>query len=391
MDFRERILTTMNHEEPDQVPVMSLLNEPAILNQYYGKQTFNYFNYLKKPILKDITKILMNWNWYWNKEYYKIYGDILNVSVNLGFDATWLMYLLFKLKKDKEGSLGYTWYDIWGRIWDLQVDKYGNPSPYYIRGHCRTEEAWDAWIEEHESLFNKNLEYTTKFFKKIVEVYGDKLYIIGFAAPGIFENSWQPIGFVEFTKYMYEKPRFIEKVVEFQTDFYLKYVEAICEAGNEIILVGDDLGHKKGLLISPKFINRFFGPSYKKVAEFVHKQDKKLIFHSCGKIYKILPKIIEWGFDGLLTLEPTAEMDLEKVRNLVGHQLVLIGNIDVSYLLVRGTKKEIEDAVKHAIKVAAPGGGFILSPAHNHSEVDLTRLQWMVEAAHKFGQYPIQT
>jgi uroporphyrinogen-III decarboxylase len=353
-------------------------------------QSINFFNWMKKPILKQIIKRFMNWNWIWNREFFNIYNKIIEVSVDLNFDAVWFMYLLFKFKKNKEFSLGYAWYDVFGRIWEPQVDQYGNPEPYYVRGHCNTEEKWDNWIEKQSSLFDKSIKYAADIHQKTVEHHQDKIYVISFAAPGIFENSWQPIGFVEFIKFMYEKPKFIEKVVEFQTDYHLKLLEAICKTGNEIVLFGDDLGHKTGPLINPKLLDRFFASSYQRVAEFVHKQNKKLLFHSCGQIYKLLDRFIEWGFDGLLTLEPTAGMDLEKVRKRVGHQLVLVGNIDVSYLLVRGTKKEIESAVKNAIKVAAPGGGFILSPAHNHVEVDPTRLKWMVETAHEFGKYPIQ-
>ena len=82
-------------------------------------------------------------------------------------------------------------------------------------------------------------------------------------------------------------------------------------------------------------------------------------------------------------------MDLAKVRAQAGHKLVLVGNLDVSYLLVRGTQEEIEDAVKKAIGDAAQGGGYILSSCHSHSNIDGTRLKWMVEAAHKYGKYPI--
>ena len=82
-------------------------------------------------------------------------------------------------------------------------------------------------------------------------------------------------------------------------------------------------------------------------------------------------------------------MDLGKVREQVGHKLVLIGNLDVAYLMVRGTRQEVEDAVKKAIKDAARGGGYILSTSHSHPFVDATRLKWMVDAAHKYGKYPI--
>ena len=102
-----------------------------------------------------------------------------------------------------------------------------------------------------------------------------------------------------------------------------------------------------------------------------------------------MDKLIDWGMDGLVTLEPTASMDLGKVRKIVGHDLVLVGNIDVSYILVRGSKKEVRNAVKKAIKDAAKGGGYILSPTHTHPTVDPVRLQWLVEAGLEFGKYPI--
>jgi uroporphyrinogen-III decarboxylase len=88
-------------------------------------------------------------------------------------------------------------------------------------------------------------------------------------------------------------------------------------------------------------------------------------------------------------MEPTAGMELGRVREQVGHKLALIGNLDVSYLLVKGTREEIEDAVKTAIRDAAGGGGYILSQSHTHAAVDPTRLEWMIEAGHKYGKYPI--
>jgi uroporphyrinogen-III decarboxylase len=66
-----------------------------------------------------------------------------------------------------------------------------------------------------------------------------------------------------------------------------------------------------------------------------------------------------------------------------------VGNLDIAYLLVKGTKEEVEDTVRKAIKDAAEGGGYILSPCNSHSAVDPLRLKWMVDAAHNHGKYPI--
>ncbi|MBM3133586.1 MAG: hypothetical protein FJZ95_11235, partial [Chloroflexi bacterium] len=168
------------------------------------------------------------------------------------------------------------------------------------------------------------------------------------------------------------------------------YLEAVMRSGVEVVLTGDDLAQKTGPMLRPEMIEKLYGESYRRMAEAIHKQGKKLIFHSCGNIYPLLDKFIEWGFDGIITMEPTAGVNLGEVRKRVGHRLTLVGNLDVSYLLVRGTRQEVEDAVKQAIRDAAPGGGYILSASHSHPFVDPARLEWMVEAAHQYGTYPIR-
>jgi uroporphyrinogen decarboxylase len=139
----------------------------------------------------------------------------------------------------------------------------------------------------------------------------------------------------------------------------------------------------------PSLIEKLYGESYRRVADLVHRHGRKFVFHSCGRIYKFLDHFVDWGFDGIITMEPTAGMELARVREQVGHKLVLIGNLDVSHLLVRGSRHEVEAAVKKAIGDAAQGGGYVLSAAHSHPFVDPQRLRWMVEAAHRYGRYPI--
>ncbi|MHA1762541.1 MAG: uroporphyrinogen decarboxylase family protein, partial [Promethearchaeota archaeon] len=63
--------------------------------------------------------------------------------------------------------------------------------------------------------------------------------------------------------------------------------------------------------------------------------------------------------------------------------------IDTTYILVHGTRKEVENAVKYAIKILGPGGGFILSPSNSHPAMCLERIKWMIEATKKYGKYPL--
>jgi uroporphyrinogen decarboxylase len=268
-------------------------------------------------------------------------------------------------------------------------DEKGNMSVNYTRALCDTEEKWEAWVERKAPLFDRLVANATVFHRRLVDEYGDRILPIGYAAPGIFENSWQAIGFVNFTKLVYEKPEFVRRVVEFHTELYLRYLEGVMESGVDVVLGGDDLGQKTGPLMRPALIEKLYGDSYRRVTDRVHRRGRKFVFHSCGQIYKFLDHFVDWGFDGIITMEPTAGMELARVREQVGHKLVLIGNLDVSHLLVRGSRQEVEEAVKKAIGDAARGGGYVLSAAHSHPFVDPQRLRWMVEAAHRYGRYPI--
>ncbi|MBY8987894.1 MAG: hypothetical protein KGD61_05520, partial [Candidatus Lokiarchaeota archaeon] len=107
-----------------------------------------------------------------------------------------------------------------------------------------------------------------------------------------------------------------------------------------------------------------------------------------GDITTLLDFIVESGFDGLQCLEPPW-VDPYLVKKKVGDKLCLSGNIDTKFILVKSSKEEVNEAVKHAIKALGPNGGAMISPANFHPQISVERLRWMIEAANKFGNYPL--
>ena len=55
----------------------------------------------------------------------------------------------------------------------------------------------------------------------------------------------------------------------------------------------------------------------------------------------LLDTLIEAGIDALQAIEPAAGMDIEKVKEVYGNKIAVIGNIDCAELLTFGTKKEV--------------------------------------------------
>lgn len=389
MDFKERFLTAINHKEADRVPIMGLIVDAATACKVLGKEPGSILDLLQAEGEKDELAAMLNSPEVWNQTYLDIVSDNLESAATLGYDANWVVYTLLQLHKDPGTKLGWVFHDPYGRIWEIGEDNNGNSIINYSGGLCGSKEKWEDKMEENRDLLAALPSYARTFHCDLLARFGDRIYPVAYAAPGIFENCWQPIGFVEFTSLLYQDPDFARRVIAFHTEHYLKHLDAVLDTGMEVVLGGDDLGQKTGPMLRPSMIEEFFGDSYRRVAARVHERGAKLIWHSCGNIYALLDMFVDWGFDGIITMEPTAEMDVGRVREQVGHKLALIGNLDVSYLLVKGSKVEIEEAVKKAITGAAEGGGYVLSAAHSHSLIDPQRLQWMIDAGKRYGEYPL--
>jgi uroporphyrinogen decarboxylase len=83
-------------------------------------------------------------------------------------------------------------------------------------------------------------------------------------------------------------------------------------------------------------------------------------------------------------------MDPAKVKKLYGDKLTFWGTVDIQEVLPFGSVEDVVNEVKLRLRTVGPGGGFIISPAHNiQSQVPLENILAFYDAAKKFGTYPI--
>jgi uroporphyrinogen decarboxylase len=83
-------------------------------------------------------------------------------------------------------------------------------------------------------------------------------------------------------------------------------------------------------------------------------------------------------------------MDIRKLKTQVTGRLALIGNVDLSYTLTRGTPGEVDAEVRGLIRDVAPGGGYALASANSIPEyVPWENCVAMHAAWLKYGRYPI--
>ena len=265
----------------------------------------------------------------------------------------------------------------------------GNPYPDYYGGYIKNREDWEAYPKpDMKEEYNKAKKFYKGVLRKCRDINDDICIFAQNALTSVFPPVWQGMGMAHFARALKNDPKLIKERFRFTTDYTLTTFKAYHDCGAKIFLEGGDIAHSGGQFMSHKNFNEYLLPHYQEVAEQIHEWGGKYMLHTDGDVTNLLDFIIDSGFDGLQCLEPPL-VDLYDVKKKVGDKLCLSGNIDTRHILVKSSKEEVIEAVKHAIKALGPNGGAMISPANFHPQMSVDRLRWMIEAANKFGKYPL--
>ena len=166
-------------------------------------------------------------------------------------------------------------------------------------------------------------------------------------------------------------PLEVERFLDALMERHLASLEKICRAVGDvvdIIRLGDDLGMNTGPLISPHMYRRFFKPRHTILCNYIKTHSRMHTFlHSCGSIYRLMPDLVEAGFEILNPVQTNArEMQPERLKKEFGAQVTFWGGgVDTRSVLNFGTPAQVRAHVKRNIDILAPGGGFVFNTIHN--------------------------
>ena len=163
----------------------------------------------------------------------------------------------------------------------------------------------------------------------------------------------------------------VERLLDALLERHMATLEKVCRAVGDvadILRFGDDLGTDQGPFMSPKIYRALFKPRQKIMTDYVHSHSQMHTFlHSCGSIYKLLPDLIEAGFEIINPVQTSArDMDPVRLKQEFGRDLTFWGGgCDTRHILNHGTPDAVRDHVCRNIEILAPGGGFVFNTVHN--------------------------
>jgi uroporphyrinogen decarboxylase len=194
-----------------------------------------------------------------------------------------------------------------------------------------------------------------------------------------------------FLEAMATDPELVKRYMEVTTRGVIGQIHAQAKLGVDGFTGGNDWAFKTGPVFSIRFLRNLIAPYLKRIVDTIHSLGLKYIKHIDGDIRTHLPVLVdEVGIDGLHSIEPDANMDIVALKRRYRGRLTLLGNLDCD-LLVRGTPAQIDTTVFELMRQVAPGGGYIFSTANSVlMDVPLQNLEAMLNAARRYGQYPIR-
>jgi uroporphyrinogen decarboxylase len=391
MNSRERVLAAVNHQEPDGVPVdlgatpSSGISAIAYYNlkDYLGLSTGNTRVYdvvqqLAQPedqILDRFHIDAVDVGRAFNDKDEDWYDVTLPTGTRVQFPA-WFRPVeqpngawdAFDGDGDRIATmpLGATFFDQTCFPYLEGYPKDYRDLPKHMAKVHWSKLALSPWDHAAESGFWDNLRLRVSELRQ----KSDRVLILGVGC-NLFEWGTFVRRIDNFLIDLAQDHAEVERFLDALLEQHLATLENACRAVGDLvdfIKFGDDLGTDQGPFMSPVTYRKLFKPRHTLMCDYVKQHSQMHTYlHSCGSIYKLLPDLIEAGFEVFNPVQITArDMEPEKLKREFGSQVTFWGaGCDTRHVLNHGTPQEVKDHVRKNIEALSPGGGFVFNTVHN--------------------------
>ncbi len=341
MKPRERVLTALNHQEPDRCPMQISftpefaarlrkeleLSDRKVHNPHGGGNTY----VMERALDQDMLLTSVGWA----NSYYQAtdtYTDEWGITFKIADYET------------EFGKGKYTEMVGFPLAEDDAIDRYTPPDP------SRPELYTEA--------------------RKTISAYQKDYWIVGLTVCTVFETAWALRGLSRLLMDFITNPDLADRILDIPYRYHLYAAKKLVELGVDMIWTGDDMGVQTGMMISPDTWRHFFKP---RMADFYAalrniNPELKIAYHSDGNLEPIIPDLIEIGVDVLNPVQPAC-MDPAKIKKDFGDRLCFWGTIDEQHTLPFGTPEEVRNEVLTRLRTVGKNGGLILGPTH-HVQLD---------------------
>ncbi|NIP17696.1 MAG: hypothetical protein GWM87_05755 [Xanthomonadales bacterium] len=381
MTPRERVLSVLDHEIPDRVPiVLGASNATGIkgvayrrLAELLGADSGEQYIYDWPELGTALPDEAM---------FRRLHSDVRPVLDAHPRDC---------LERNRAREPGSPFFDSWG-IGQVQLA----PNDWFPSIHPLADA---SSVDDLDRIEWPDMDDPTRVedvARQAAALAADDRYAI-MATPWLLFPLERAIGMQGMERFMTAlalDPEFAVALVSRCADYCKRLMARFLhELGDnvDIIKIGDDLGTQTSLMMSPAMYRRLIKPIHADYIGFIRERTgAKVFFHSDGDIFPLIDDLVEIGVDVLNPIQTSAGRmsDLPELKKRYGRNLVFCGGIDTHRILPSGSTSEVRDEVRRVIGILGEGGGYMLAPVHTiMNDVPAENILAMVDAAVEFGAY----
>ncbi len=384
MNSRQRLLTALNHKEPDRIPfdlggtVLTSIHVNAYkrLRQYLGLpekdiEVMDIFQQIA-VVDEDVRQ--------------KLGADIRNVAPRSS--AT------FKIAINTTDLPGYDFFhDEWKVGWRKPKDGgfFYDMFDHPLMNATSLDDIKNfPWPDPVDPARFEGLAERARY---VAEDMGEPVILGGLAA-GFFELTCWTRGYGKVYPDLVNNVEWVTYLMDKIVDLKLQYWEvALPMVGQyaDVVQEADDVAGQFGLLISPEVYRKLIKPRHKKIVDFIKaRSNAKVFYHCCGAIRDIIPDLVDIGFDIINPVQVSAKgMESKALKQDFGKDITFWGGlVDTQGVFTDGTPQQVRDEVRRRIDDFAPEGGFVAATVHNiQSNVPPENIMAMWEALQEYGKY----
>ncbi|MGB8252537.1 MAG: uroporphyrinogen decarboxylase family protein [Anaerolineaceae bacterium] len=373
MNHRERVLSAVNHVEPDYVPT-------ALWGSAYGITDPLYFDLIRELKLGKPQPPFRGRKGHTVNYYDDRVLEVLDIDVrhaDCGFT-------------DLGGPAEGGGEDAWGVSYS-QTGIYISPVGFPLNQASSSDLDFFPWPDVNKFLRREEFQDRARYIREKTDYA-----VVGRAydSYGLFERCCSLRKVDQFLIDLVIHQAFALKLIEKVTDVHCRLLGIyLADAGQYLDIIelpGDDYAALHPL-ISPKMFDYFFAPAWRRIINLIKSTipQVKILFHSDGNMEPFLDRLIDLGVDIFHCLEPLPTVDMSKIKAVYGSKLCFWGAIDIKQAL-QEDEATVEAEVKKRISLLGLGGGYVLAPS-NHLQPDIPaqNVVALFKLARKYGGYPL--
>ena len=368
---RKRVQLTFNHQEADRIPIDLMGNASMLLDDTYIRLR-DYLGLSPIPPVRSGTTA-------------NYYDDRILELLEIDFRRIFL-------KKNPNNKIAVREDGIFTDAWGIGFLKLGTTvnAVEHPLSNVETVEEVDLynWPKAKDMFITYGLKEEAR------HMYENTDYALVARNPiseGFLERPSYLMGMEKFYITLLTNPAVVKCIIkhllEIYKDVYGMFLDSVGPYV-QMVEVGDDLGGRDNLLISPEMYREFIKPAEIELYSLIHKKapGAALFHHTDGAVFELIPDLIEAGMNVLNPVQTSAKgMDAFRLKNTYGNSIVFHGGVEN----IEGdvSAAEIASEVKQRIDTLSPGGGYVLTCCNHMIDVKPENIISLFQTAREYGQY----